>query len=229
MMQLLSTRLASSASALLGRTTSSSVQETLPTSFVKWALMGSVRTSRFATGFSPLEAKPLNSIMDVERAQDKSPEDLASIWDDYHLGRGHIGVSMRAKLYRLLEQRAADCQYFVIPLWRGSGYTTMFSQVKMPYMVFTGLEDYKARGTQASPYLTVTHYTEFAESKDLVLVRGDVVFTSKLNDDEAKWLLETTQSFYLNDARYRLVERFNKQTRDFEFKDVLRALDMPAL
>mgnify|MGYP003789492731 CR=1 FL=1 len=99
----------------------------------------------------------------------------------------------------------------------------------MPYMVFTGLEDYKARGTQASPYLTVTHYTEFAESKDLVLVRGDVVFTSKLNDDEAKWLLETTQSFYLNDARYRLVERLNKQTCDFEFNDVLHALDMPAL
>lgn len=229
MMQRLSTRLASSASVRLSRTTSSSVQDTLPSSFIKWALMGSVQTSRFATGFSPLEAKPLNSIMDVERAQHKSPEDLASIWDDYHLGRGHIGASMKAKLYRLLEQRAAECQYFVIPLWRGSGYTTMFSQVKMPYMVFTGLEDYKARGTQASPYLTVTHYTEFAESKDLVLVRGDVVFTSKLNDDEAKWLLETTQSFYLNDARYRLVERFNKQTRDFEFKDVLHALDMPAL
>jgi len=99
----------------------------------------------------------------------------------------------------------------------------------MPYMIFTGLEDYKARGTQASPYLTVTHYTDFAETKDLVLVRGDIVFTSKLNDDEAKWLLETTQSFYLNDSRYRLVERFNKQTRDFEFKDVLQALDMPAL
>lgn len=207
----------------------SSMQELVPGDFLKWALMGSVRTSRFATGFSPLEAKPLNSIMDVDRAQHKSPEDLTSIWDDYHLGRGHIGVSMKAKLYKLLEQRAADCPYFVIPLWRGSGYTSMFSQVKIPHMIFTGLEDYKARGTQASPYFKVTHYTEFAESKDLVLVRGDVVFTSKLTDDEAKWLLETTHSFYLNDSRFRVVERFNKQARDFEFKDVLQALDMPSM
>ena len=96
-------------------------------------------------------------------------------------------------------------------------------------MIFTGLEDYKARGTQASPYFTVTHYTEFADSKDLVLVRGDIVFSSKLTDEEAKWLIETTQSFYVNDTRYKLVELFNKQTRDFEFKDVLQALNMPSM
>lgn len=96
-------------------------------------------------------------------------------------------------------------------------------------MIFTGLEDYKARGTEATPYFTVSYYTEFAETKDLVLIRGDIVFASKLTDAEAKWLLETTQSFYLNDNRYKLIERFNKQTRDFEFKDVLQALDIPSL
>ncbi|KAG5035503.1 hypothetical protein JHK87_010413 [Glycine soja] len=122
---------------------------------------------------------------------------------------------------------AADI--FVIPLWRGSGYTTMFVQVQTPHMVSTGLEDYKARGTQAAPYFIVSFYTEFAESKDLVLIRGDVVFTSKLTDSEAKWLLEAAQSFYLNDARYKLVERFKRQTHDFEFKDVLQVLDMPIL
>ncbi|KAL4332839.1 hypothetical protein GQ457_07G029430 [Hibiscus cannabinus] len=99
-------------------------------------------------------------------ANNHSPEDLASIWDDYHLGRGHIGLTMKAKLYRLLEQRSSDCRYFVVPLWRGSGYTTMFAQVQLPYMLFT----------------------DFAESKDLVLIRGDIVFTSKLTDEEAKWL-----------------------------------------
>lgn len=104
-----------------------------------------------------------------------------------------------------------------------------FLSVQMPHILFTGLEDYKARGTQAAPYFTIMYYKEFAETKDLVLIRGDVVFTSKLSDSEAKWLLETTQSFYLNDARYKLVERFNKETRDFEFKDVLRALEMPVL
>ncbi|CAH1448523.1 unnamed protein product [Lactuca virosa] len=168
--------------------------------------------SSFASGFTPLKHKPLESLIDVERAKLQTPEDLASIWDDFHIGRGHIGASMKTKLYKLLEHRAADCRYFVIPVWKGSGYTTMFMQVQMPHILFTGLEDYKARGTQASPYFTISHYKEFCETKDLVLIRGDVVFTSKLTDSEAKWLLETAQSFYLNDMRYKLVERFNKNT-----------------
>lgn len=105
----------------------------------------------------------------------------------------------------------------------------MFVTVQLPHMIFTGLEDYKLRGTQASPYFTVTYYKEFAESKDLMLIRGDIVFTSKLSDSEATWLLETAQSFYLNDVKYKLVERFNKETHDFEFKDVLQALEMPVL
>lgn len=201
----------------------------IPGVFVKWGLLGSCRNSSFATGFTPLKAKSLGSIIDIGRAEHQSPEDLAAIWDDYHLGRGHIGASMKANLYHLLEQRAADCRYFVMPLRKGSGYTTMFAQVQMPYMIFTGLEDYKARGTQASPYFTVSYYTEFAETKDLVLIRGDVVFASKLTDAEAKWLLETTQTFYLNDKRYKLIERFNKETREFEFEDVLQALDIPSL
>ncbi|KAL2927404.1 ATP synthase mitochondrial F1 complex assembly factor 1 [Bienertia sinuspersici] len=161
-------KLASSLPRTVSKTLSSpsSVKGVIPGQLLKGGSLDFVRTSKFASGFSPLEVKPLNSIMDVERAKYKSPEDLAMVWDDFHLGRGHIGASMKTSLYRLFEQRAADCQYFVIPLWRGSGYTTMFSQVKSPHMIFTGLEDYKARGTQASPYFTVTHYTEFADSKD---------------------------------------------------------------
>ncbi|PPD81282.1 hypothetical protein GOBAR_DD21787 [Gossypium barbadense] len=82
-----------------------------------------------------------------------------------------------------------------------------FVAVQLPYMLFTGLEDYKARGTQASPCFTASFYTEFAESKDLVLIRGDIVFTSKLTDEEAKWLLEITQSFYLNDKLHLLLTK----------------------
>ncbi|KAJ7549114.1 hypothetical protein O6H91_07G040600 [Diphasiastrum complanatum] len=66
---------------------------------------------------------------------------------------------------------------------------------KMPHLLFTSLEDYKARGTQASPYFTVTHYEELADTKGLILVRGDVVFTK--NSVEAKKLLEIAHSLYL--------------------------------
>ncbi|KAK8926290.1 hypothetical protein KSP39_PZI018168 [Platanthera zijinensis] len=203
--------------------------DSVPGNFLKWSAVGFSRGSKFATGFTPLQRKPLESIIDIERAKFQSPEDLVSVWDDYHLGRGHIGTSIKAQLYNALDQRSRTCRYFVIPLRRGSGYTNMFVQVQMPHLLFTGLEDYKERGTQASPYFAVTHYTEFAETKGTVLIRGDVVLPSKLSDSEARWLLETAQTFYLNDVRYKLVERFNKETHEFEFNDVLRALEMPVL
>jgi ATP synthase F1 complex assembly factor 1 len=54
----------------------------------------------------------------------------------------------------------------------------------MPHLLLAGLNDYRARGSDATPYLTVTHYTDFAETKGVVLVRGDGVLTSKLSDKE---------------------------------------------
>lgn len=60
----------------------SKVSEALPGNYIKWASLGSVRNSRFASGFTPLQPKPLDSIMDLERAKTKSPEELTSIWDD---------------------------------------------------------------------------------------------------------------------------------------------------
>lgn len=54
----------------------------IPGDFVKWGSLGFCRTSSFATGFTPLQRKPLDSIMDIERVKDRSPEDIASIWDD---------------------------------------------------------------------------------------------------------------------------------------------------
>lgn len=60
-------------------------ERAIPGDFLKWGSLGFIRNSRFATGFAPLQPKPLDSIMDFERAKVRSPEDLASIWDDVML------------------------------------------------------------------------------------------------------------------------------------------------
>ncbi|MED6146022.1 hypothetical protein PIB30_030703 [Stylosanthes scabra] len=39
-------------------------------------------TSKFASGFTPLQPEPLDSIVDVQRLKDRYPDDIASIWDD---------------------------------------------------------------------------------------------------------------------------------------------------
>lgn len=57
-------------------------ERAIPGDFVKWGSLGFYRTLSFATGFTPLQQKPLDSIMDIERVKDRSPEDITSIWDD---------------------------------------------------------------------------------------------------------------------------------------------------
>ncbi|KAH0856817.1 LOW QUALITY PROTEIN: hypothetical protein HID58_085078 [Brassica napus] len=61
--------------------------------------------------FSPLNPKPLDSIMDLDRSKTKSPEELTSIgyglifsslsYKDsvFDLGRGHIGITMKASQF----------------------------------------------------------------------------------------------------------------------------------
>lgn len=51
--------------------------------FLKWGgSLGFCRTSSFATGFNPLQRKPLDSIIDIQRVQDRSPEEISDVWDD---------------------------------------------------------------------------------------------------------------------------------------------------
>lgn len=58
-------------------------QQAIPLDFLKWGSIGFCRWySRFATGFAPLQPKPLDSIVDVERLTDRSAEDICSAWDD---------------------------------------------------------------------------------------------------------------------------------------------------
>jgi len=54
----------------------------LPGDARKWGSVGFTRGSKFATGFSPLAPKSLESIIDVERAKGASSEELSALWNE---------------------------------------------------------------------------------------------------------------------------------------------------
>ncbi|KAG2332726.1 hypothetical protein Bca52824_003906 [Brassica carinata] len=179
--------------------------------------------------------------MDLERAKTKSLM-MVSFWQ-YHLGRGHIGITMKAQLYRIVgatssrvviivpsdyNSTISRVRYFVIPLWRGNGYVTMFAQGFCNHASPLAL----ASCNHASPLALAScnHASPLAlascnHASPLSFQRQKTWCLS----EEAKWIMETARSFYLNNTRYKLLERFNKHTHEFEFKDVLQALDMPIL
>jgi ATP synthase F1 complex assembly factor 1 len=104
-----------------------------------------------------------------------------------------IASSRRARGYHVIRRSYRGCIEPVIILSNKGFRLFSFQSVasvrvaaQMPRLLFTGLEDYKIRGSQASPYLVVTHYDELAESKDIVLVRGDIILPNHLKDAEVR-------------------------------------------
>ncbi|KAL8192039.1 hypothetical protein R6Q57_028160 [Mikania cordata] len=59
-----------------------SIESCISGDFFKPVSHGSHMFSSFASGFSPLKHKPLESLTDTERAKHQTPEDLAAIWVD---------------------------------------------------------------------------------------------------------------------------------------------------
>eukprot|EP00897_Mesotaenium_endlicherianum_P005081 jgi/Mesen1/4600/ME000232S03844 len=189
-----------------------------------WHLQIITRKSQFASGFSMPTPKKLNEIVNVEGLQACTPEEIKKTWNDAHIGRSHISTTLSSQQYDGLCFRAQSCPMFVLPVLREKGFVSMLTQAQMPHLLFTGLEDYKVRGTEAAPFFVVTHYPDLAESKEIVLVRGDVVLPSRLSDDEARELLKNIHDYYLDDGRYRHVKTFNKESREFDYREVLKDL-----
>ncbi|KAJ7549120.1 hypothetical protein O6H91_07G041000 [Diphasiastrum complanatum] len=98
-----------------------------PWSRAGWRL-GFSRGAKYATGYSAVARKSLDSIMKLDSVKHASPEEIASIWNEYHIGRGHISAVMSSQLFKALQQRASDCPLFVIPLWRGEGFVSILLQ-----------------------------------------------------------------------------------------------------
>jgi hypothetical protein len=84
--------------------------------------------SKFSSGYTALTPKSLDSIMKIDTVRYTSPQEIIAIWNDYHIGRGHISAGMGRDLYKLLQQRANQCPLFVLPLRKGNGFVSILVQ-----------------------------------------------------------------------------------------------------
>jgi hypothetical protein len=71
--------------------------------------------SKFASGYTALTPKSLDSIMKIDTVRYTSPQEIIAIWNDYHIGRGHISAGMGRDLYKLLQQRANQWYSLAFP------------------------------------------------------------------------------------------------------------------
>jgi len=101
-------------------------------------------------------------------------------------------------------------------------------------VLFTPLQEYKLRGSFATPYLVMTFYTDLAATHGVVLLRGEITPGGErymLTQADAQVLALALQKFYLwnteNDPSQlsegeRLLRAFHETPQDFKWEDLLK-------
>ncbi|KAJ7102379.1 ATP11 protein-domain-containing protein [Mycena belliarum] len=105
-------------------------------------------------------------------------------------------------------------------------------------VMLTSLQEYKMRGSFATPYLVLTIYTDFARSHGLVLLRGEITPTAAtsggtgvdgrylLSQEDAHRLSMGVQKFYLwdsaTDVEAQLLKTFHETPNQFKWEELLK-------
>lgn len=106
-------------------------------------------------------------------------------------------------------------------------------------ILFTPLQEYKLRGAFATPYLILTHYTDFAHTHGTVLLRGEITPAAAssgggvdgrymLNQEDAQLLSMAAQKYYLWGGQgqekegERLLKCFHETPEDFKWEELLK-------
>lgn len=100
-------------------------------------------------------------------------------------------------------------------------------------IILTPLQEYKLRGSYAQPRLVLTHYSNFAHSHDLALLRGEIAESSSgnflLNQTDAQLLTLAVQRFYMaadtpaSREAFDLLKTFHEAPEDFDYERLIKA------
>ncbi|KAL7430680.1 hypothetical protein ACHAXM_003123 [Skeletonema potamos] len=166
------------------------------------------------SNFSFAGPRKLNDILKMELLQDKSAIEVSDMWMTYHEGKENVhGIVMDGKKGRSLLSRAAQCPFFIQPVFRGEGHFMIVSQFQTPnYFLLALLEDYKMDPAAAQPLLTISVFDDLAETKDVVLLRCDII-NRGIEDDEGYKLCQNLINDYLE---FEGVHMFNKKPDAFD-------------
>jgi ATP synthase mitochondrial F1 complex assembly factor 1 len=175
--------------------------------------------------------KTLGSFLDVEKTMHLPPREIESLWRLRHAASPQsLCATIPTPAYRKIEATARKHPQFILPLAReGQGAEIHFLQWTFPSpdtttVLFTHLAEYKLRGEFAQPHTTVTHHLDMADSKELVLLQGNVMEGRGVSADEARMLLMYLQKFYgmeEKEERARLLRQFNAGDQAFKVEEVI--------
>jgi len=97
----------------------------------------------------------------------------------------------------------------------------MISQFQEPsHFLMAYLEDYKMDPRSAQPLLTFSVFNDYADSKNVSLVRVDIL-NPGIEDNEGKKIVQNAVESYMIEEEFTTVKMFNKKPDKFDVDDYI--------
>ncbi|XP_015182314.1 PREDICTED: ATP synthase mitochondrial F1 complex assembly factor 1 [Polistes dominula] len=179
---------------------------------------------------SPIKEARLSDIMNIDMIKGKTKEEIGEIWMEYHKQKDYICAIIESEQYERILGYGSKYPLFLLPLPRKQGYEFFLSQFQGNKVYMTSLLWYQTHKENAPECLTLTHYTEFKDSRGIVLMRGEFDLNF-LNCHEAQCLTNELQLYYIgkNSQRLKLLETFNNNPNNFKYNDLINQLEKISL
>lgn len=170
--------------------------------------------------------KALSDIMKTELLQDKSADEIKTIWENYYKSKDVIAATIPCDIYHKLYQRSLEHPTFLLALPRSEGYEFIVCQFASNEIHFTPLISYQTHKENAPECLTITHYVDLIDDKKVVLMKGE--FNKEIiNATEAQCLANQIQLYYGQDdeKRQQIMDRFTNKPLEFKHMDLIAQLE----
>lgn len=169
-----------------------------PSALHRPSLLSSLRAAPLVpsrSAFTYPSSRSLGELVKLPLLVQHEREDIVQIWKSHHALSHNQAVAadaLTAAEYDTFSARASKAPLFVLPVYQlatplpeapapytfdvDAGCEVMLLNVQQSSLLLTSLEEYKTRGAgNATPYAVITFYPDLAASKDLVLVRLEML------------------------------------------------------
>ncbi|XP_013790489.1 ATP synthase mitochondrial F1 complex assembly factor 1-like [Limulus polyphemus] len=169
------------------------------------------------------KTRDLNKILKVNLLDDKTPEEISQIWMQYHESKSGLFAVIPANTYKKIYENAKLFPTFIYLVPRKEGYELFVGQFVQNECHFTQLIKFQSYKENAPPCLTIIHYPELQDTKDIVLMSGQHD-EEVLKIEEAQCLVHQFQLYYGQEhgERHEILKTFNKDPNKFSHMDVIK-------
>mmetsp|Transcript_17351 Transcript_17351/g.35764 ORF Transcript_17351/g.35764 Transcript_17351/m.35764 type:complete len:240 (-) Transcript_17351:12-731(-) len=189
--------------------------------------------SRSLSGFSFAGPKGIDQILDKDAVGKLNGDELATVWKDFHAQKkGTIGWVVEGSVGKLVLHRAnsKNGKFFISPVFRdveeaeGEGesdaqYYNLIVQFFDPsHFVLANLQDYQSDPANAKPVISFSVFDDYIESKNMTLVRADIIVDTFKEGEPEKILGGILKRFDGRTCETDWVDKFNNSPAEFDFE-----------